>query len=457
MPMSGIYSKAKTFFLPSIIGMMPIIAPCQGPATTIAIGYDNGDLGISSAIKIAMEDKIMTEMNKLFNASKSYVNIPCTPSLYNPKKICIEFSERWASKAAAISPDAMGYSVYQPPSLLAGVVKSKVINWVNNNVAAHPEYPAYKFGEAIAVLPIHEVGHACGVAGDYAQTSQTQEYFMALPTSVNYANKWMAGEKTTIVQNCSPTTGTGQNTYARADLGPVIPPTQQSVTFNYIPGPYSVQSLLNNWNFKDANNFSVYQTSSSQGWAPPGYYSTYMKKNTGTYNGWATTPVFTQVDRTQSPFTVRVDAYWDLTYDNPLAINNFLCISLANWNGSYLSYDYNFYYRPKNWMDAYETVDYSIYKDNWGTLLGQAPSHDYSTWNGDWISYKIVVDKVQSAGGTGQIQFFGYNAWSGWVLMKTVVDNQFTSFNTIDLWHSTDPNSETFVRLDNVVVQKGIN
>ncbi len=278
---------------------------------------------------------------------------------------------------------------------------------------------------------------------------------MALPTSAQYASKWYDSEKTQIVSVCSPATGAPPPINGAADKIPDVPVPPQAVSFSYVPGSNPITNLMSNWGFKDAYNFSAIQGNS--GYAPPGYSSTYMTKASGTNSGWGTTPLFTAVDRTQDGFTVQFEANWSYTTNNPLAGSNFLCVSLTKWSGSTPSYDYNFYYRPKNWMDAYETNDYSIYKGNFGTQLGQAASHDYSTWTGDWISYKIQVEKVQSAGGTGQIRFYGYHPQIGWRLFKTVVDNQYSSFNSIDFWHSTDPNAETTVQIDNIIVRKGTN
>jgi hypothetical protein len=131
----------KLFFL------FPIFIPIavqSVPTTTIAIGYDGGSLGIDSKITIAMEDKIIAEMQKLLPASKSYVNLPCYPATGSPKKICVEFSETMATKAG----QNMGYTIYSPPSLLAGIVKSKVQAWVSKQVAANPNMPSYAVGEA---------------------------------------------------------------------------------------------------------------------------------------------------------------------------------------------------------------------------------------------------------------------------------------------------------------------
>jgi hypothetical protein len=277
---------------------------------------------------------------------------------------------------------------------------------------------------------------------------------MATLPSSNYAKSWYESEKITIQSVCSPATSPPPVSAGRVDRIPDLPIPPQTIPFYYLPGN-TVTNLSSYWGFKDVLNFQAIQ--GSEGAAPNGYYSTSITKTPGTSYGWASTPIFTQVDRMVASFTLTYDASWTISNANPLASTNFLCVSLSKWNGSSFSYDYNFYYRPRNWMDAYETNDYLIYKSGFSSLIGQAPSHDVSTWTGGWNSFKITVDKVQAAGGTGQIKYYGYNAQSGWRLFYTVVDNTYTTFNSVDVWHSTDPSAETTVKIDNIVVRKGFN
>lgn len=418
--------------------------------TKISFYYLDGGLGVKPEIISAMENKVITEMAKLFSVNKEVTSAVCIPSTSNPKKICVEYSERMAGSAGAL----MGYTIISPPSLLAGLVKSKVVKWINDQLNSGNNFTLQAIGEGIAVLAIHEIGHSCGVLGDYKQTTANQQQYMALPTSTTYAKNWFSSEITQIQQYCQSPTGPPPPSAGAADGIPNLPVPPQTIPFYYLPNQ-TVTNLSTFWGFKDVLNFEAIQ--GSDGSAPTGKYSTSMTKTSGTNYGWGTTPIFTQVDRTLDAFTLSYDANWSISNTNPLSSTNFLCASLSKWNGSSLSYDYNFYYRPKNWLDAYETNDHLIYKSGFSTLVGQVASHDYATWTGSWNSFKITVDKVQSAGGTGQINYFGYNVQAGWRLLLTVVDNTYTTFNTVDFWHSTDPSSETTVKIDNIVVKKGIN